>query len=409
METFAELSVGERVQHLREQRGMSRPVLAGLCGRSSDWLKQIESGKRPLRNYTLLLRLAAALRVDDLSAITGDMGVAQPVGRLCRPRHEAVSAIWTAVHLGGASAADDAEPDLAALRRRADRAWRVWHGSHHNRTEVMALLPGLIIDAEATVRRLDGVDRRRGHATLAAAYRLANQATAHLAPAELAWQIAGRASCHAEQADDPVAMGAAAWNLGNLLRDGEDPERAIQVVVNAAGMLSERLAEAGPTARAIYGALRLHAAVTAARLGQEGEAWRQWDAGEAAARSLPAGYVEPATVFGRANVAFHAVSVATDLRKAGRALQTAKEIDPLAMPSLERRSRLLVEMARSHLQRAEHTGALTVLCAAYEVNPETVTYTPAARSALARLWRAAPAVLRPQAAALATKIGVAPP
>lgn len=410
MDTFTELRIGERVQHLREQRGMSRPVLAGLCGRSSDWLKQIESGKRPLRNYTLLVRLATALRVADLSAITGDVGVTQRLGPQCRPFGDALTAIWDAVH-GHRQQPDgggEARPDVAAMRGRIDRAWLLWHRSPRNRTEVLALLPNLITGAEAAARQLDGVARRRGHATLAAAYRLASQATAHLAPAELAWLIAGRAVSCAEQADDPVTIGAAAWNMGNLMRDGENPQRAIQVVTDAAARLQPHLGEAGPGARAIYGALHLHAAVTSARQGRDGEAWSHWDAGEAVARTLPAGYVEPTTVFGRANVQFHAVSVATDLRKAGRALQTASEIDPNAMPSLERRARLWVEVARGHLLRGDMRAAATILALAHEINAETVRHTPAARTVATQLWRRAPAALRPEAIRLAERVGVAP-
>jgi transcriptional regulator with XRE-family HTH domain len=410
LDTFTELRIGERVQHLREQRGMSRPVLAGLCGRSSDWLKQIESGKRPLRNYILLVRLATALRVADLSAITGDVGVTQRLGPECRPFGDELSAIWDAVHGHGhqAEVVADGRQDVASMRGRIERAWLLWHRSPRNRSEVLALLPHLIRGAETATRNLDGVARRRGQATLAAAYRLASQATAHLAPAELAWLIASRAVSCAEQADDPVTMGAAAWNMGNLMRDGEDPRRAIQVVTDAAARLQPHLSEAGPGARGIYGALHLHAAVTAARQGRDGEAWSHWDAGEAVARALPAGYVEPTTVFGRANVQFHAVSVATDLRKAGRALQMASELDPNTMPSLERRARLWIEVARGHLQRGDMQAATTILALAHEVNPETVRHTPAARTVATDLWRRAPAGLRPQAVRLAERVGVAP-
>jgi transcriptional regulator with XRE-family HTH domain len=36
-----DLSIGDRIRVLRESRGMSRPVLANLCGRGPDWLKKI--------------------------------------------------------------------------------------------------------------------------------------------------------------------------------------------------------------------------------------------------------------------------------------------------------------------------------------------------------------------------------
>ena len=61
----ASLTTGEIIRHLRERRGMSRPVLAGLVGYSSDWLKRIERGERGIA-LPALLRLAKVLRVDDL-------------------------------------------------------------------------------------------------------------------------------------------------------------------------------------------------------------------------------------------------------------------------------------------------------------------------------------------------------
>jgi hypothetical protein len=42
---------------------MSRVVPANLVGRGPDWLKKIERGERELRGYTLLVRLATALRI----------------------------------------------------------------------------------------------------------------------------------------------------------------------------------------------------------------------------------------------------------------------------------------------------------------------------------------------------------
>lgn len=48
----------------------------------------------------------------------------------------------------------------------------------------------------------------------------------------------------------------------------------------------------------------------------------------------------------RANTDFHAVSVGVDLRTPGTVLNRAEEIDLAAIPSVERRSRVLVALAR---------------------------------------------------------------
>ncbi|MBH1937088.1 helix-turn-helix transcriptional regulator [Streptomyces sp. AV19] len=406
MDIPEELSTGERVRLLRESRGMSRPVLAGLCGRGPDWLKKIESGERELRSHTLLLRLAAGLQLADLSLLTGGpSAVAQPVpqGRLSHP---AMPAVWAAVMNRSLTPSSESAPDVASLGVRTEEAWRLWHASGRNRTEACALLPALIREAEGAARTIDGPARRSALVALSDTYRLTGQATAYIAPAELAWVVADRALAAAQQADEPAAIACAAWSMGNVLRETAYPDEALRVVTEAAGLLRPHLEDGPDDWRGIYGALQLHAAVTCAREGRSGDAWRHWDAGDQIAKSLPASYVHPSTVFGRANVDFHAVSVATDLRASGQALSLAGDLDPDLMPSVERRARLWVEVARGHLLRGDRTAALHVMQVARGIGHETVAYTPSARTVAADLWRKAPRALRKEAGALAQAIGV---
>ncbi|MER6601839.1 helix-turn-helix domain-containing protein [Streptomyces parvus] len=408
MDIPAELSTGERIRVLRESRGMSRPVLAQLCGRGVEWLKKIESGERELRSHTLLLQLAAALQVADLSVITGTDpgGTAQPVqlGRLSNP---VMPDIWSAVMPRTLTPPAGGPVDPAVLQGKADQTWRLWHSSPRNRTEVGALLPDLIRDGEHAVRALDGKQRRAAHVALSDIYRLTGQATAYIAPAELAWVVADRALSAAQAADQPAAIAASAWNMGNILRETAYPEEALRVVLEASDLIRPHLDGAPEDWRGIYGALQLHAAVTAAREGNEGDAWRYWGKGDQVAKNLPQNYVHPSTVFGRANVDFHAVSVATDLRKSQKALGLADDIDPDAMPSRERRARLWVEVARGHLQRGDRTAALHVMQMAHRIGAETVAYTPSARVVAADLWRNSPRSLRAETSRLAEAVGVA--
>ncbi|MFJ6440277.1 multiprotein-bridging factor 1 family protein [Streptomyces sp. NPDC091649] len=404
-----DLTTGERIRALRESRGMSRPVLAQLCGRGPDWLKKIESGERDLTSHPLLLQLAAALQVADLSVITGTdtpaaAATATPLGRLAHP---GMPDIWSAVMTRSLTAVPAGPVDPVSLQGRVDQTWRLWHTSARNRTEVGALLPGLIRDGEHAVRTLDGERRRRAQVALSDIYRLTGQATAYVAPAELAWVVADRALTAAQAADQPAAIAAASWNLGNILRETAYPAEALRVVEEAADLIRPHLDGAPEDWRGIYGALQLHAAVTAAREGREGDAWRYWEKGDQVAKNLPAAYVHPSTVFGRANVDFHAVSVATDLKKSQKAIGLADDIDPDIMPSVERRARLWVEVARGHLQRGDRTAALHVMQMAHRIGAETVAYTPSARTVAADLWRSAPRALRPEAAKLAVDVGIA--
>jgi transcriptional regulator with XRE-family HTH domain len=66
------LPVGQRIKHFRQRTGMPRPVLAGLVGRTAEWLKAVENGRLLTPRLPMLLRIAQALNLDDLADLTGD-------------------------------------------------------------------------------------------------------------------------------------------------------------------------------------------------------------------------------------------------------------------------------------------------------------------------------------------------
>ncbi|MEV5279016.1 helix-turn-helix transcriptional regulator [Streptomyces sp. NPDC051994] len=401
----ADLTTGERIQLLRERRGMTRPVLAGLCGRGPDWLKNIEKDKRPLRDHGLLVRLASALKVSDLSVLTGGQSV--PVDASARLMLPTASGIRDVVR-GPlfAPGPSDEPPNVDVLEGRLRAAWRLWHSSRFQRSEVSALLPDLIRDAQTMTRQFEGAERRRAYAVLADVYHLAQQATAYGVEAELYWIIADRGRTAAQDADDPLSLAGAAWAFGNGLRETGYSEEAIRVVEEAAEAVRPQLECGSDELRGVFGALHLHAAVTCAREGREGDAWRHWDEADRTADRLPDGYVQEWTVFGRGNTDFHAVSIGVDLRTPGTALNRAESIDLETVPSVERRARVLVELARAQRQRRDQAGALHWMGRAFKSSPETVRYTPSARGLVADLAKDTRGPLKTDALQLAEAVGV---
>jgi transcriptional regulator with XRE-family HTH domain len=98
LDDLAGKRTGERIQILRERKGLSRPVLAGLVGMSASWLKGIERGTRLPPRLPLLVKLAEALAVGDVAVLAGidmDLGWATsvPVASFARIPHDAVPAI----------------------------------------------------------------------------------------------------------------------------------------------------------------------------------------------------------------------------------------------------------------------------------------------------------------------------
>ena len=57
------LTIGERVAWYRRRRGMSQEVLAGLVGRTADWLQKAENNRIELDRLSVIRSLARALDV----------------------------------------------------------------------------------------------------------------------------------------------------------------------------------------------------------------------------------------------------------------------------------------------------------------------------------------------------------
>ncbi len=157
--------------------------------------------------------------------------------------------------------------------------------------------------------------------------------------------------------------------------------------------------------RGVFGSVCLKAAITHAQDGAEGDAWRWWDEASKTAKLMP-GYSHPETAFGSGNVAVHAVTMGVELKTPGAALKKAEETDPEGVVSLERRSRLFVDAARSQWARKEGSGALYYLRTAFEMSPECVRYVPPARALAAELALKATGTLKGEAVALAEEVGV---
>lgn len=400
-----ELTTGERIRIARERRGMSRPVLAGLVGRSPDWLKKIENGDREIRSLPMLIRLAQTLRVDDLAMLTG-VATPLPVADWGKLSHPAVPALRDAVHASIFRRADYETTSVDELSGRVRQAWVTWHTSSHQRTEVGSVLPDLLLSCHAVAKHAEGHDRRKAYAVMAEAYALAQQYAAHTTEPELYWLTVDRARMAAEESDDPVLLAAAAWIVGNGLRENGHTEEALRLVSEAADTLRPRLEDGPDILRGTFGALCLHAAVTASKEGRDGDAWRWWDEADTTARRMPA-YAHPWTMFGTGNVAVHAVTIGVELRTPGAALRHVSETVPESIPSVERRSRLFVDAARSEHARKEHAGSLHYLRRAFHVSPEAVRYVPTARALAADLTRTVPGPLRSEAVELAEAVGVA--
>jgi transcriptional regulator with XRE-family HTH domain len=410
LDDLAGKRTGERIQILRERRGLTRPVLAGLVGMSPSWLKGIERCTRLPPRLPLLVKLAEALAVGDVAVLAGidmDLGdsTSLPVASFARIPHDAVPAIREAVR-DPLLVIPAGPADVAALASRTADAWLLWHQSAQHRTDVGRVLPRLVTDARVAARAADGQDRRAANAVLSDVYALVQHEVVWASETELTWTAADRAMTAAQEADTPAALAGGAWTLGMVQRSAGDTDGALTLAREAAALLEPRLEDAGDEMRAMYGALQLHAATTAARAGREGDAWRHWDVASTVAGRLSDHYHHPWTMFGGSNVKLHAVSIAADLSKSAEARNRAEDIDPEEIPSRERRGRLGVEIARAYYQRRDYPATLHWLEEAYQTSTDSVRYSPSARQMAADAVDHGGALIRSRARSLAASVGL---
>lgn len=400
---LAARAIGERIQNIRTRTGRTRAVVAGLVGRSEDWLRDVEKGRlqRPPA-LDMLLRVGQALGVRDLTEITGDHELLVGISR--RAGHPMVPAIREAIESVDLTPSPSTV-DTAELAERVDRAWRLWHTSTTPRADAGAILPELIRDGRRALRTLEGQDRRAAAAALSGAYALSEQVLAWVADAPLLWLAADRCMAAAEIADDPITLASASWVLGNVWRSTGREADAYRLTSDAAALLEPHM-DGDQHAQALWGACQLHGAITAARIGREGDALRGIEQAMSMARAMPARSAHPWTLFGVANTEISAVSVQVDLRKSGGALDAASVVDPDAVPSVDRRARLWLELSRAYAQQRDWLGTLGALRTGTAVSEESMRCHPLARSLAAELVTQGGRLNERESRALASRLGV---
>ncbi|MFJ4863385.1 helix-turn-helix domain-containing protein [Streptomyces sp. NPDC088748] len=397
------LAFGQRLQILRQRRGLTQDQLGGLVARSGSWVRSLEAGRLKTPKLPIVLRLAEVLRVRDLSDLTGDQSM--HVNLFTGPGHPRFAAVRDALNslqLGPAEA-----PPAGHLTARLARAWQARHSAPNHRDVIGSLLPDLIRDAQAAVRAAATVaDRKAAQARLAETYFLAQFFCAYQPDAPLVWRVAERGMMAAQDSEDPHAIGLAAWLTTQAHRESTHLDAADAVTMETLRYLEPLLPEATTDVRAVAGALTVEAGLTAARRGETGTAWRYWDEARRLAEGLPAGYFHPVTSFSRAVIGAHAVTVAVETHAGGESVRQAARAEAEAIPSRPRRARHRVEQARAYHLDRQPDVALATLAQAHEAAPETVQYNGHARRIILEEAEAKNADRRRRASELAARMGL---
>jgi transcriptional regulator with XRE-family HTH domain len=337
-----QVALGRKLADARRRRGLSQPELARMIDRSVAWVSQVERGVRRIDRMSVLEILADALGIP-----LAELAAESPV----------------------VAAVNEEQPGAAGLRLMLSGAWALTHEGRY--ADLADLLRDLVPELESGARAVPDAQRAEVYELLAAAYQACSAALAELDEPEAAWIAADRGMGAAERAGNPLLVAAGAFRLVIVFLGARYYAQAAEVARTAADALWHVADDGTPEAMSMWGALTLQRAVTAAHLGDAQAAYGFLDRARPVAERVGPGRNDYNTEFGPANLALYEIAVAVELGDAGRALRAASALDASGL-SPERRSRMLIDVARAHAQRRHVADAVAALTEAERLTPEQV-------------------------------------
>ncbi|MFB8347891.1 helix-turn-helix domain-containing protein [Streptomyces niveus] len=396
------LIVGARIRHYRRKNGnRSMAAVAGLCGVTERYFSMIENGKRT-PSHEVLARIAAELQVPVSALLTDE------------PLAKATTSLTTAPDVAGAllgygSTHTGPAVGPAALRERVEEAWRTWQKSAERFTEIEEVLPALIGDVEHSVRahRSSGDASARRDVLRAAAdfYGLLRSYCRRSGRLDLSLMVADRARRAAEDADDPIRIAAAHWNLGHCLLSQDGGAQEAHEVARIA-VEDLRSAPEGTEKVAIQGALELVCVVA------DAQRKRWWDARQRLLKkAAPLGKETGEsntmwTVFGPTNVGLHALSIEMLAGQSVEGLRLADEVDTSQLPSRERQFTFTLELARCYDQRRDDAAVLVHLLDLEKLSAEDMARSVVAADMVTGLLHRVRPTYRVQVSKMAERLGI---
>lgn len=398
----AEPTIGRRVREYRVARGMDRAELADLVGRSPDWLKSVELGRRRLDRYSIITALADALKVDVTALL---LVPRQAAGDGDQQRaHIAIPALRRVLLRSDMQSRGAGAPiPLDDLRARVDAAHRQRRHAHYG--DLTAALPQLLLDTGSTAAVLDGADRERAFGLVAQARHDAAMVTKKLGYVDLASIAAAQAVRAARSSGDPLLVTAMTWTQAEVYISAGAVDEAHELTTGSIDDLDPLLGEGDAATWSLWGTLHLVEAVIRAQWRQRGEAATHLVEAASAADRVGSGRSEYQTEFGPENKAINATHVAMELGEGGAALDRIAGISMAALPK-ERRARHGIDRALARSRDGDDAAAMRELLAADKIAPECVRNHPIAREIVGTAAKRSKVVKEPIATA-AARLGIA--
>jgi transcriptional regulator with XRE-family HTH domain len=367
------LTIGERVAWYRRRRGLSQEVLAGLVGRSADWLQKAENNRIELDRLSVIRLLAEVLDVS-IGDLIGEPTLLDWTADSRSQTVPALRAVLMDYSQLSPLLAEDQASDPLPLDRLARRVGDVFEAYQQSRFGyVSAQAPGLLQSAVLAARAADGDTAGRAHELLALSYQAAASVLTKLGEADLAWIAAERGLTAAQRTENQVVLGSLFRSVAHTLLSTGRFQPAAQLVDRAAAVLSPGLGDADGEMLSVYGSLFLAGAMAASRAADRPTTRAFLIEAEQSARRLgrDANYLW--TAFGPTNVAIHQVNTAMELGDVQIALDIGPALDTSGLPT-ERRVRHALELARAYSARNRRDEGLAVVLDAERLAPEQVRH-----------------------------------
>lgn len=375
-----EATVGDRVAFYRRRRGVTQEVLAGLLGRSVEWLSQFERGARELDRLSTIVAVADALGIELTKLLPAAFTAwrRELRGAVIGTAPDSVAAIKNAMVRYNGSARVLGVPERppvgpAELAVRINEAFACSQAARCS--QLGPLLPDLIADAWQAANASTGEGQRRAFGQLCLVWDVTSRMLDRIGEKHLPWIAVERSMAAAERSEDGLLIAVAAWGLAVALRHNGYFQESIDVPLATAEVLRPRLAQS-PQHASIYGALMLKGAVGAATVGDH-VAVRDFLSECDRAAALTGDRNDFWFAFGPTNVAIHRVWLATEMGDPLDAIRQAEHVDDTALPPelAGRRASHLITVAWSHYLRRHDDDALSALSAARAVAPERLMFT----------------------------------
>lgn len=367
------MTIGQRVAFYRRRRGLSQEVLAGLVGKTAEWLRKVETNRAELDRLSVIRNLASALDIS-LGDIIGEPSLfdwSEESGRQTIPALRAALRDYRHLSPILAPIQQGEPPSLTGLERDVADIWTSYQKSRYG--ELARRLPLFIDECLTAERAYDGDEGRRANGLTAYVHQVATLFLTKLGETDLAWIAASRGLTAANASEDHVVIGSLSRAAAHALTSNGEYCQAREVGAAAAEYLQPMLSTPTPQLLSVYGTLHLMCALSAARDDdRQSVSTHLAEAGDSAKRLGSDGnYVW--TAFGPTNVTIHQVCVALEFGDIQRAIAIGPGLDTSALP-IERRVRHSIEVARAFVRYNQVDEALTELLNAEQIASDHVRY-----------------------------------